>query len=207
MDEAGVTDHDALQTQRFVKIDRLPPGLADGTAPSLDAVLRRMLTLDGETRLQVLEQQESGGARQQIARHGGNGFLRARPQVHGDKALQRFRAEHQRTKCWRAGQIVSDAVPGRRLPGDRKLPIRIDDRRVSPAIGVREIKPRAGQPFMEEPDPPGVGACGLGLDQVGDGRRAGRHVRAIPDDLAQDMLEHARREAGPDEDIEGDVDL
>ena len=37
--------------------------------------------------------------------------------------------------------------------------------------------------------------------------QAGRHVQAIPDDLAQDMLEHARREAGPDEDIDGDVDL
>ena len=37
--------------------------------------------------------------------------------------------------------------------------------------------------------------------------RAGRHVRAIPDDLAQDMLEHAQREAGPDEDIDGDVNL
>ena len=37
--------------------------------------------------------------------------------------------------------------------------------------------------------------------------RAGRHVRAIPDDLARDMLEQARREAGSDGDIDGDVDL
>ena len=37
--------------------------------------------------------------------------------------------------------------------------------------------------------------------------RAGRHVRTIPDDLAQDMLEYAQREAGPGEDIDGDVAL
>ena len=37
--------------------------------------------------------------------------------------------------------------------------------------------------------------------------QAGRHVRAMPDDLARDMLGHARREAGPNEDIYGAVDL
>ena len=45
------------------------------------------------------------------------------------------------------------------------------------------------------------------LDLLAGDIQAGRHVRAIPDDLARDMLEHARREAGPDEDIDGDVDL
>ena len=45
------------------------------------------------------------------------------------------------------------------------------------------------------------------LDLLAGDIQAGRHVRAIPDDLAQDMLEHAQREAGPDEDIDGDVDL
>ena len=37
--------------------------------------------------------------------------------------------------------------------------------------------------------------------------QAARHVQAIPEDLARDMLDHAWREAGVDEDIEGDVDL
>ena len=50
-------------------------------------------------------------------------------------------------------------------------------------------------------------AIGAFLDLLAGDIRAGRHVRAIPDDLAQDMLEHAQREAGPDEDIDGDVDL
>ena len=45
------------------------------------------------------------------------------------------------------------------------------------------------------------------LDLLAGDIQAGRHVRAMPDDLAQVMLEHARREAGPDEDIDGDVDL
>ena len=45
------------------------------------------------------------------------------------------------------------------------------------------------------------------LDLLAGDIQAGRHVQAIPDDLAQDMLEHAQREAAPDEDIDGDVDL
>ena len=45
------------------------------------------------------------------------------------------------------------------------------------------------------------------LDSLAGDIQAGRHVRAIPDGLAQDMLEHAGREAGPDEDIDGDVAL
>ena len=45
------------------------------------------------------------------------------------------------------------------------------------------------------------------LDLLAGDIQAGRHVQAIPDDLAHDMLEHARRETGPDEDIDGDVNL
>lgn len=37
-DEPGITDHDALQAQQFVKIDRLPASLADGAAPPLDTI-------------------------------------------------------------------------------------------------------------------------------------------------------------------------
>ena len=55
-----------------------------------------------------------------------------------------------------------------------------------------------------EHEDPAIGAF---LDLLAGDIRAGRHVRAIPDDLAQDMLEQARREAGSDEDIDGDVDL
>ena len=55
-----------------------------------------------------------------------------------------------------------------------------------------------------EHEDPAIGAF---LDLLAGDIHAGRHVQAIPDDLAQDMLEHARREAGPDEDIDGDVDL
>ena len=50
-------------------------------------------------------------------------------------------------------------------------------------------------------------AIGSFLDLLAGDIRAGRHVRAMPDDLARDMLEQARREAGPDEDIDGDVAL
>ena len=55
-----------------------------------------------------------------------------------------------------------------------------------------------------EHEDPAVGAF---LDLLAADIRAGRHVGAMPDDLARDMLEHAGREAGPDEDIEGEVAL
>ena len=45
------------------------------------------------------------------------------------------------------------------------------------------------------------------LDLLAGDIQAGRHVRTIPEDLARDMLEHAGREPGPDEDIDGAVDL
>ncbi|MCY3876124.1 MAG: type II toxin-antitoxin system PrlF family antitoxin [Rhodobacteraceae bacterium] len=55
-----------------------------------------------------------------------------------------------------------------------------------------------------EHEDPAIGAF---LDLLASEIQAGRHVQVIPDDLAQDMLEHARRETGPGEDIEGDVNL
>ena len=55
-----------------------------------------------------------------------------------------------------------------------------------------------------EHEDPAIGAF---LDLLAADIRAGRHVHVIPDDLARDMLEHAQREAGPDEDIDGDVAL
>ena len=55
-----------------------------------------------------------------------------------------------------------------------------------------------------EHEDPAIGAF---LDLLAGDIQAGRHVRAMPDDLAQDILEHAQRKAGPDEDIDGDVDL
>ena len=55
-----------------------------------------------------------------------------------------------------------------------------------------------------EHEDPAIGAF---LDLLATDIRAGRHVQAIPDDLVQDMLKHAERESGPDEDIDGDVAL
>ena len=55
-----------------------------------------------------------------------------------------------------------------------------------------------------EHEDPAIGAF---LDLLAGDIQAGRHVQAIPDDLARDMLDHAVREARVDEDIECDVDL
>ena len=54
-----------------------------------------------------------------------------------------------------------------------------------------------------EHEDPAIGAF---LDLLAADIRAGGHVRAIPDDLAQSMIEHAQREAGPEGDIDGDID-
>lgn len=51
---------------------------------------------------------------------------------------------------------------------------------------------------------PVIGAV---LDLLSGDVRAGRHVHALPHDLAQDMLELAQRDPEPDEDICGHVDL
>ena len=50
-------------------------------------------------------------------------------------------------------------------------------------------------------------AIGSFLDLLANDIKVGRHIRGIPDDLAQSMREHVRHEAAPDEDIDGDVDL
>ena len=53
-----------------------------------------------------------------------------------------------------------------------------------------------------EHEDPAIGAF---LDLLAGDIHAGRHVHALPDDLAQDMLEHAQREAEPDEEIDRDL--
>lgn len=50
-------------------------------------------------------------------------------------------------------------------------------------------------------------AIGAFLDLLSDDIRAGRHVRGLPDDLVDGMLEHAQRDIRLDDDIDGDVDL
>ena len=55
-----------------------------------------------------------------------------------------------------------------------------------------------------EHEDPAIGAF---LDLLAGDIQAGRHVRTIPDDLAQGMIDHAQREAPAHEDIDGDVAL
>lgn len=50
-------------------------------------------------------------------------------------------------------------------------------------------------------------AVGTFLDLLAGDVQAGRHVQAIPEDLARDMLEYAQREAQADERGEGHSDL
>ena len=74
MHEARIADHDLLQAEQFVEVQRLRARLTDRAAPALDAVLRGAFAFDDEARLGVLEQQERRGARHQILRHRSVGF-------------------------------------------------------------------------------------------------------------------------------------
>ncbi len=50
-------------------------------------------------------------------------------------------------------------------------------------------------------------AIGGFLDLLASDIQAGRHIQGLPDDLVQDMLDHAGHKVRLDEDIDGDVDL
>ena len=64
--EPSVLDEDTVKAKDFIKRKRIPAGLQDRTAPSLQAVARRTLALDLETGLAVGQQHEAGSARDQL---------------------------------------------------------------------------------------------------------------------------------------------
>src|ERR1700720_860640 len=63
---ARVANNDALQAKQFVEVDRPAPSLANGPAPALNAILRRMLAFDGKARFRILQQQECSSTREQV---------------------------------------------------------------------------------------------------------------------------------------------
>ena len=65
----GVADQDLLQAQKFAPIDPVSSRFPDGTPPTLDPALRSVLSLDGVTRLRILQHHASGnyGALDQLA--------------------------------------------------------------------------------------------------------------------------------------------
>ena len=89
--EAGIADHDLLQAQQLVEVQRLLARLPDSAAPALDAILSRLLALDGKARPRVVEQQERGRARQHVTRYRCSYGLRARRQVQRDEVVQALR--------------------------------------------------------------------------------------------------------------------
>ncbi len=47
MDKARIADHEPLQSEQLIQVDRLATGFANGPAPTLNTILRRSLPLDG----------------------------------------------------------------------------------------------------------------------------------------------------------------
>ena len=63
-----ITNNDALQAQQLIQLERRSPGLAYGSSPTLNSVLRWALALDDVAGLRILEQKERRGSGEQIAR-------------------------------------------------------------------------------------------------------------------------------------------
>ena len=53
--EAFFAYHDALESQEFVQVEGVLPGLSDGLSPTLNPVLRRSLTFNGVARFRVFQ--------------------------------------------------------------------------------------------------------------------------------------------------------
>src|ERR1700730_18653583 len=78
---ARVANDDALQAKQFVEVDRPTSGFANGPAPALKAILRRMLAFDGKARFGILQQQERSRTREQVAGHVRHGTAREFGQI------------------------------------------------------------------------------------------------------------------------------
>ena len=167
--ETIVADHDALQAAQFCDVQRLFARLADSVAPALDAGLRRPFAFNREARAGIVEQQERGGPRQEIAGHRRRGVLCSRLQVEGDEAVQPFGTGHQWAEFRRAGEVVLDPMAGGIHGGGRVLALGVDHQRIGAAAGVRQVEPPVREPLVEEPDAPCVGTGRRGPDERLDG--------------------------------------
>jgi hypothetical protein len=147
--EPRIADHDALQAQKLLRIDRLATRLGNGAPPALHAILRSVLALDDVARLGVVEEEERGGTRKDVLRHLGNDLAGTFRDVHSDEAIQLLRAEHQRTELGRSRQVVLHAVPrrgdGARLP----LQLRIEDWDVGSPRCIGKVEPLSEEPLVE----------------------------------------------------------
>src|SRR3982074_159421 len=95
---ARVANNDALQAKQFVDVDRPAPRLADGPAPALNAILRRMLAFDGKARFGILKQQERSGTREQVAGHLRHCGARPFAQIARSESAERLCAEDHRAE-------------------------------------------------------------------------------------------------------------
>src|SRR6202047_1362423 len=107
---ARVANNDALQAKQFVEVDRPAPRLADGPAPALNAILRRMLAFDGKARFGILQQQECSSTREQVAGHVRHCGARPFGQIARGEGAERLCAEDHRAERRRARQVVFDAM-------------------------------------------------------------------------------------------------
>ena len=85
--ESGIADHDLLQSQKLFEVQGVTTGFFNCTAPSLDTVLWRTLSLDCVAGFGILQQQKSSRTRKEVTRDTGNDFPCSSGQVQGLKSL------------------------------------------------------------------------------------------------------------------------
>jgi hypothetical protein len=76
----------------------------------LNPVLGRVFSFNDVAGLGILEQQERGGARQQVARHVGDDCAGTFREVGGNERLELVGAENERAEFRCAREVVPDTV-------------------------------------------------------------------------------------------------
>ena len=161
-DEPPVSDQSFLQSQEFLDGETATPSLANRPAPTQSPVVRGPLSFQSERSPAVLEQEKGSRPPHDIGVCPADDLSRAVVQFHGHEAVEFGGPPDERAEPPGARQVVANTVPPReRAARGRKLPLRVDDRHGPHLARVRNIEAHPRQPFIEEPDAPGVGSRGL----------------------------------------------
>ena len=108
--EPCVFDQDAVKAYNFIKGELAPASLHHGPPPPLKSVAWRALAFDLKTRPAIGEQQEAGGAGDEMAAGVTDDVACLFGECEIDKSASALRAANNRTEAGRAEGVVPDAV-------------------------------------------------------------------------------------------------
>src|SRR5690606_26356242 len=161
-DKPVVRDDDLLKAHELILGSLLPAGLAARPSPACGARQWRALLFDSERGLRILEHQEGAGTSQYVRMQGIQSLCGLLVKLFRHEIIQCLRPVHERAECRSSGEVVPDAVAGRRNgPGGGILDLVVDQRYVILDGEVGYGEPVAGQPFKQEPEPAAIDAGGF----------------------------------------------